>query len=174
MNSAQKTKYQVTVGDSGAADKTITFEQIEVGDELPPYTKWITMQSAIRFGKTYKDVFSGHVNSKVSEGQFGVGSMPVQGAVIESGVTPMIVNWLRSTRPWLYGGRQESKFIQIVVPGDTLRYHGTVLEKTVEGDVRYAKLEIYAENQRNEKVMVGFARVAFGPHSAAADASPKG
>ena len=109
MSEKTKTKYQVTVGDESAKLKTVTFDEINIGDELPQYTKWITSQSGMRFGRTYKDVFSGHINPKVSEGQFGVRSMPVQGAVIEAGVTPLIINWLRSAKPWLYGGRQESK-----------------------------------------------------------------
>jgi acyl dehydratase len=166
MTEVKKTKYQVTVGDDSAELKTLTFDQIDIGDELPPYTRWITSKSAVRFGSTYKDVFSGHINKKVSEGQFGVGSMPVQGAVIEAGVTPMIVNWLRSQKPWLYGGRQESKFIQIVLPGDTLRYHGKVVDKVADGEKQFAMLEIFAENQKGEKVMVGSARVAFGTDAA--------
>ncbi|MSQ53510.1 MAG: hypothetical protein EXR28_16705 [Betaproteobacteria bacterium] len=157
----RKTKYQVTIGDQSAALKTLQYEDIQVGDDVIPYTRWITKKSAIRFGRTYKDAFSGHINAKVSEGQFGVRSMPVQGAVIEAGVTPMIVNWLRSARPWLYGGRQETKFIQIVGPGDTLIYHGKVIEKTVDGVKRHVWLDIHAENQNGEKVMVGKARIAF-------------
>ena len=87
--------------------------------------------------------------------------MPVQGAVLEAGVTPLIINWLRSAGPWLYGGRQESKFIQLVVPGDTLIYHGKVTDKIVEGEKKYVVVDVVAENQKGEKVMVATARVAF-------------
>lgn len=158
---ATKTKYQVTIGDASAGRKALAFSDIVVGDELPPFTRWITSTSAVRFGATYKDVFSGHINPKVSEGQFGVGSMPVQGAVIEAAASSLMVNWLRSARPWLYGGRLESKFIQVAVPGDTLRYQGKVTEKKTEGDKNLVLVEIFAENQRGEKVMVGNARVTF-------------
>jgi acyl dehydratase len=161
MSEQRKTKYQVTVSDENAQLKTLGYDDINVGDELPAHTKWITSNSAIKFGKTYKDAFSGHINQKVAEGQFGIRAMPVQGAVIEAGVTPMIINWLKSTRPWLYGGRQETKFIQIVVPGDTLIYHGKVREKLVEGDKKYVTIDVFAENQKGEKVMVGTARAAF-------------
>jgi acyl dehydratase len=161
MNEKTKTKYQVTVGAESAKLKTLTFDEIKIGDELPQHTKWITSQSAVRFGRTYKDVFSGHINPRVSEGQFGVGSMPVQGAVVEAGVTPLIINWLRSAKPWLYGGRQESRFIQLVVPGDTLIYHGKVIDKITEQDKKYIVIDVFAENQKGEKVMVATARVAF-------------
>jgi acyl dehydratase len=161
MNEAVKTKYQVTIGNESSGRKVLRFDQISVGDELPPYTKWITAKSAIKFGATYKDVFSGHINPKVSEGQFGVGSMPVQGAVLEAGLTSLIVNWLGSAKPWLCGGRQESKFIQVVVPGDTLRYRGTVTQKVPGAAVNHVMVDIHAENQRAEKCMVGTARVAF-------------
>jgi acyl dehydratase len=156
-----KSSLNVTIGDQQARTKTLRYEDIQVGDKVPPYTRWITSQSAIKFGRTYKDVFSGHINAKVSEGQFGVALMPVQGAVIEAAVTPMIVNWLGSAKPWLYGGRQESKFIQVAVPGDTLSYQGTVTGKSEEGGRKYVTLDIHAENQKGEKVMVGNARVAF-------------
>jgi acyl dehydratase len=162
MAEPRKTQYQVTISDANAGLKTLGYDDIQVGDEAVPHTKWITKQSAIRFGRTYKDAFSGHINAKVSEGQFGVRAMPVQGAVIEAGVTPMMINWLRSAKPWMYGGRQETKFIQIVSPGDTLTYRGTVTEKTVEGGKKYVHLDIHAENQKGEKVMVGKARACFG------------
>ena len=161
MSEPRKTQYQVSIGSETAGRRTLRYEDIEVGDQLPPFTRWITFQSAIRFGRTYKDVFSGHINAKVSEGQFGVASMPVQGAVVEAGVTPLVINWLRSAKPWLYGGRQESKFIQIVLPGDTLIYHGTVKEKRTEGVAKQVIVDVYAENQKGEKVMVGTARVSF-------------
>lgn len=161
MSEQRKTTTQVTVGDESAKAKSRGFDDIQIGDELPPYKKWISSQSAAKFGRTYKDVFSGHINPRVSEGQFGVASMPIQGAVIEAGVSPLIINWLGSAKPWLYGGRQESKFIQIVLPGDTLTYHGKVLDKPVDGDKKYVMIEVFAENQKGEKVMVGTARVAF-------------
>ena len=161
MAETRKTKYQVTVGDETAGLKTLTIDEIQVGDELPPYTKWITLRSGIKFGKTYKDVFSGHINPNVSEGQFGIRAMPVQGAVIESGVTPLIVNWLRSAKPWYYGGRQETRFIQVVLPGDTLVYHGKVTDKIIESGKKYVMIDVSAENQRGEQVMVATARVAF-------------
>jgi acyl dehydratase len=161
MTDEKKTQLGVTVGNEAAAAKTLRYEDIGVGDKVTPYTKWITFQSALRFGRTYKDVFSGHINAKVSEGQFGVASMPVQGAVVEAGVTPMMVNWLRSAKPWLYGGRQESKFIQIVKPGDTLIYQGSVTEKKEQDGRKYVTVEFFAENQKGEKVIVGTARAAF-------------
>lgn len=161
MSDDKKTNLGVTIGSDAAGRKVLGYDDIQLGDLVTPYTKWITYQSAVKFGRTYKDVFSGHINAKVSEGQFGVASMPVQGAVLEAGVTPMMVNWLRSARPWLYGGRQESKFIQIAKPGDTLIYQGKVIEKKEEGGRRYVVVEFFAENQKGEKVVVGTARAAF-------------
>ena len=139
----------------------LRYRDVQVGDALPPFTKWITAKSAVKFGATYKDVFSGHINPKVSVGQFGVNSMPVQGAVLEAGASSLMVNWLRSVKPWLYGGRQESKFIKIVVPGDTLRYGGTVTRKEEVDGRGLVHVDIFAENQRGEKVMVGSARVTL-------------
>lgn len=161
MAEKTRTKTQVSIGDESVQQKTLTFDEIKIGDELPSFTKWITSQSAHRFGTTYDDVFSGHINPRVSETQFGVALMPVQGAVVEAGVTPLIINWLRTVKPWLYGGRQETRFLQLVVPGDTLIYHGKVSDKKTEADKKYVIVDVSAENQKGETVMVATARVSF-------------
>ena len=61
-----KTKTQVSIGAESAQLKTLTFDEIKIGDELPAYTKWITFRSAARFGSTYDDAFSGHLNPDVA------------------------------------------------------------------------------------------------------------
>jgi len=55
----------------------------------------------------------------------------------------------------------ETRFLQIVLPGDTLIYHGKVSDKKMEGDKKYVMVDVFAENQRGEKVMVANARVSF-------------
>lgn len=161
MDKTSKTNTQISIGDASGKIKTLTFDEIRIGEELPAFTKWITAKSAQRFAATYDDVSSGHINPQASERQFGIALMPVQGAVIEAGVTPLIINWLRSARPWYYGGKQETRFLQIVLPGDTLIYHGKVSDKKMEGDKKYVMVDVFAENQRGEKVMVANARVSF-------------
>jgi len=51
MEETRKTKYQVTIGDQSARPTTLSFEDIQVGEPLPPHIKWITAQSAIKFGQ---------------------------------------------------------------------------------------------------------------------------
>ncbi len=161
MEQKVKTNLQVSISDESKQARPLTYDEIKVGDELPAFNKWITSQSAVRFGKTYEDIFSGHINPEVSLKQFGRAFMPVQGAVIEAGVTPFILNWLRSTIPWLCGGRQESRFIQVVLPGDTLTYRGKVIEKKEENDKKYVTVDVWADNQKGEKVLAATCRVAF-------------
>jgi len=156
-----KTSLNVSMTNEAKKATALTFDDIKVGDELPAHTRWITTKSALRFGKTYEDVFSGHINQAVAEKQFGARVMPVQGAVMEQGVTPLIVNWLRSVKPWLYGGKQETRFIQVVLPGDTMIYHGKVIEKVADADKKYVVVDVFAENQKGEKVLVATATIKF-------------
>ena len=161
MEEKVKTKLDVSISDEAKQIKTLTFDEIQIGDKLPAYTKWITSKSSIRFGTTYRDVFSGHINPDVAERQFGARLMPVQGAVMEQGVTPLIINWLRSAKPWLVGGRQETRFIQVVLPGDTVIYRGEVIDKKTENDRKLVVVDVFAENQKGEKVLVATATVSF-------------
>ena len=161
MEEKTRTKLQVSITDETKTAKVLTFDEINIGDELPAYTKWITSKSAHLFGRTYEDVFSGHINTDVAERQFGARVNPVQGAVMEQGVTPLIINWLRSVKPWLCGGRQETRFIQVVLPGDTMIYHGKVIDKITENGKKTVVVDVYTENQKGEKVLVATATIPF-------------
>ncbi len=64
--------------------KVLTYDEIQVGDELSPMTRYITLEMGIKHGKIYGDFYSGHVDAESSTRQFGVPTMPIQGAFVHA------------------------------------------------------------------------------------------
>lgn len=164
MEERNKSSAGFTTSHKGLSIKKLTFEEVEIGNVLPPFTKWITIKTCllsmgIQLGG--EDTISGHTDPERSEKQFGVKTMPVQGEAIAAGVTPLMLGWLRDTKPWIIGGKHDLKFIRLVSPGDTLTYYGKVTDKKIEGNIKYIFCDIWAENQSGEKVMVGQTRACF-------------
>ena len=157
----KETKYGTKIADEEKPVLKLSYDDINVGDELEPFTKYMAMDMAIKHGRIYSDFYSGHVDKESARKQFGVAKTAMQGALVQGGFTPFMVRWLRSTKPWICGGKADIKFIMAVNSGMTLRYRGKVIEKKVEGDKKYAVCEVWAENERGEKVAVGTTTACF-------------
>jgi len=161
MEERKQTIYETKIADEEKPLKVLSFDDIKVGDEITPFTSYVTLEMGIKHGKIYGDFYSGHVDIEASKKQFGVPSMPIQGAFVHGGFTPFMVNWLRSAKPWIYGGKADIRFIMAVTSGMTLLYRGKVIEKKIEGNKKYVISEVWAENKRGEKVAVGTTTACF-------------
>ena len=161
MEKRKETQYGTKIADEDKPVLKLTFDEIKVGDELSPFTRYMTMDMAIKHGRIYGDFYSGHVDKESARKQFGVAKTAMQGAFVHGGFTPFMVNWLRSARPWIYGGKADIKFVMAVNSGNTITYRGKVTEKKVEGDKKYVICDVWAENERGEKVAVGATTACF-------------
>jgi acyl dehydratase len=160
----KKTSSQFTLPDENVKPKVLTFDEINVGMDVPQLIRWITYKlckSSIDIAMHGEDIITGHSDPKSSQVQFGVASMPVSGEVTSSGVAMMMVNWCKDPKPWLVGGKLEDRFTRLVSPGDTLYYGGKVTEKKVDGDKKYVFCEVWADNQRGERCLSGTTRLCF-------------
>jgi acyl dehydratase len=151
----KETVYGTKIADEEKPVVRLSYDDIKVGDELPPFTRYMTMDMAVKHGRIYGDFYSGHVDKESARKQFGVAKCAMQGALVHGGFTPFMVRWLRSERPWICGGKADIKFVMAVNSGMTLRYCGKVIEKKVDGNKKYVVCETWAENERGEKVAVG-------------------
>jgi acyl dehydratase len=161
MEERKETAFKVKISDEERKLKKLSYDDIKVGEELPHFTRYVTLEMGIKQGKIYGDFYSGHVDIEASKKQFGVPTMPIQGAFVHGGFTPFMVNWLRSEKPWIYGGKADIKFIMAVTSGMTLLYCGKVIEKKIEGNKKYVICEVWAENEKGEKVAVGTTTACF-------------
>jgi len=58
---------------------------------------------------------------------------------------------------WVRGGKLSTNFIRLIMPGDTITIKGVVKERTPEDSAIRITLEVWCENQRGEKAIVGVA-----------------
>jgi acyl dehydratase len=161
MEKRKQTKYETKIADEDKPVLKLSYDDINIGDEIEPFTKYMTMDMAIIHGRIYSDFYSGHVDKESARKQFGVARTAMQGALVQGGFTPFMVRWLRSAKPWICGGKADIKFIMAVNSGMTLRYCGKVIEKKQEDGKKYVISDAWAENERGEKVAVGTTTACF-------------
>ena len=78
----KETKYGAKIVDKDKPVIVLTYDDINVGDEIPPFTKYWTADMAIKHGNIYGDFYSGHVSKESARKQFGVAKTAVQGAFV--------------------------------------------------------------------------------------------
>ncbi len=161
MEKRKETQYGTKIADEDKPVLKLTYDEINIGDELTPFTRYVTMDMAIKHGRIYGDFYSGHIDKESARKQFGVARTAIQGAFVHGSFTPFMVNWLRSARPWICGGKADIRFIMAVNSGNTLVYRGKVIEKKIEDNKKYVISEVWAENERGEKVAVGTTTACF-------------
>jgi len=146
----------------------LTFDEINVGDELTPYTRKFTQEMVNTIMDVIGSVPNWHTDPSqakaVSDWNIQEESTALPGVMTEMGVSEFMVNWLGSPLPWYGGGGLEIRLIapvQIHVErGGEVTYKGKVVDKKVDGDKKLVLCEIYGEHG-GTKVMVGTARAAF-------------
>jgi acyl dehydratase len=161
MEKRKETEYGTKIADEDKPVLKLSYDEINIGDELSPFTRYMIMDMAIKHGRIYGDFYSGHVDKESARKQFGVARTAMQGAFVHGGFTPFMVNWLRSARPWICGGKADIRFIMAVNSGMTIVYRGKVIEKKAEGNKKYVICDVWVENERGEKVAVGTTTACF-------------
>src|SRR4030043_2013881 len=110
MEKRKETQYGTKIADEDKPVLKLSYDEINIGDELPPFTRYMTMDMAIKHGRIYGDFYSGHVDKESARKQFGVAKTAMQGAFVHGGFTPFMLRWLRSAKPWICGGKGDQKF----------------------------------------------------------------
>lgn len=85
----------------------------------------------------------------------GLPTRAASGAMFEGYLAELMIDLFGEN--WLKEGKMSLKFIAIVDPGDTLLPKAVVQSKYMESSVTRFVMDVYCENQRGEKVVVGTA-----------------
>jgi len=131
---------------------TAVAEAIAIGQELPPLVKELTQRKI--------DIYSGvrprsiHTDAAWAEAK-GFRAPLAQGMMSTAYVSELMTSLLGEG--FIQGGSMAVKFIKPVYVDDTLTIRGTVVDKTPEQGATRVTVEVWAENQRGEKTMVGTA-----------------
>ena len=137
--------------------ETMTFEDIQTGQEIPSVAIDVTEEKIWRFADITKDYNPIHIKPEWVKGyQFGktrLAGVIGHGLFTYALMTRAITEWV-----WPLGGllhRMEARFDSPVYPGDTIRTEATVAEKKVAGGVKYVVVDILVRNQTDTVIARG-------------------
>ncbi len=135
---------------------------IEVDFELPSLS-WEMSLGHMRlfsgwpgWAKLGRNPVNQHTSNEVAQ-KLGRPAAIVQGLQMSSYLEEMLINFFGMD--WFSGGKMSVHYVGITIPGDTLTAKAKVIEKVEEGDKTRLEMEIWGENQRGAKVVVGFASI---------------
>jgi acyl dehydratase len=135
----------------------VYFEDVQVGDELPPLVKGPIQQIQLtRYAGASGDFNPIHQDDEFAKAA-GMGGVFAHGMLSMGFVAQAVTDWAGAGTVRKIGVR----FTALVRLKDTVTCKGRVLTKSSKHDVHTVDLEIWAETQKGEKVVTGKATVAL-------------
>ena len=136
-------------------------EDVNVGDTLPPLSKGPVQQIQLtRYAGASGDFNPIHQDDEFAKAA-GMGGVFAHGMLSMGFVAQALTDWAGAGRVRKLGVR----FAALVRLKDVVTCHGRVVSKSSKDDAHLVELEIWAENQRGEKVVTGRATVALPPRA---------
>ncbi len=131
---------------------TSTPQDVEVGYELPTVSKEITLEKMRAYsGWPRRNI---HTDDEVAR-QAGLPRAVCQGTQHLTYLSEVLKRFFGEG--WIRGGKLSVTFIGLVMPGDVVTPRAIVRGKVTEEGMGRLDLEVWVENQRGEKVIVGIA-----------------
>src|SRR5438309_3104299 len=135
----------------------VSFEDVTGGDELPPLVKGPIEQIQLtRYAGASGDFNPIHQDEAFARAA-GMGGVFGHGMLSMGFVAQAITDWAGAGTVRRLGVR----FAALVRLRDVVTCRGRVLAKSSKDDVHTVELEVWAENQRGEKIVTGRATVAL-------------
>jgi acyl dehydratase len=135
----------------------VYFEDVQVGDELPPLVKGPIRQIQLtRYAGASGDFNPIHQDPEFARAA-GMGDVFAHGMLSMGFVAQAVTDWSGAGTVRKIGVR----FTALVRLKDTVTCKGRVLAKSSQADVNTVDVEIWAENPRGEKVVSGKATVVL-------------
>src|SRR3989449_7182582 len=136
-------------------------EDVNVGDELPPLVKGPIQQIQLtRYAGTSGDFNPIHQDDEFARAA-GMGGVFAHGMLSMGFVAQAVTDWAGAGAVRKLGVR----FAALVRLKDVVTCRGRVVSKSSKDDVNLVELEVWAENQKTEKVVTGHATVALPARS---------
>ena len=133
------------------------FEDVQVGDELPALVKGSIQQIQLtRYAGASGDFNPIHQDDEFAKAA-GMGGVFAHGMLSMGFVAQAVTDWAGAGRVRKLGVR----FAALVRLKDTVTCRGRVLSTSQKDGLNLVELEIWAENQKAEKVVTGKAIVAL-------------
>lgn len=131
--------------------KVLYFEEIHEGDEAPPVVMAnITRTHVVKYAGASGDFNPIH-HDELYAIRAGNDRVFAMGMMTAGFLSRMITDWVGDGKL----SRYKIRFARQVWPGDTITCQGKIIRKYTEGSKNYLEAEVFAENQRAEKVVTG-------------------
>jgi acyl dehydratase len=135
----------------------IYFDDVKVGDELPPLVKGPIQQIQLtRYAGASGDFNPIHQDDEFAKAA-GMGGVFAHGMLSMGFVAQVVTDWAGAGTVRKLGVR----FAGLVRLKDMVTCRGRVLATSSKDDMNLVELEVRAENQRGERVITGKATVAL-------------
>ena len=136
--------------------KTVSFDSISVGDQLPILVKWDTQESIEQFAELVLSHQSSEHRSLDPDKESVEGGVSGGKVVSRPATVAYVAELLEKAFPIVNilarGSRLEVRVIAPVQPEDTVTFTGEVVGKREEGGLRLVECAIIGENQRGQTV----------------------
>jgi len=136
------------------AFRELEVKRIKEGYEISGKPKEIILDRIRKFSGHLDGGENIHTNEKMAK-EAGLPGLIAQGMMSYGYILEMIVNAFGER--WLNSGELEVSFLRYVLPGDFITTKGVIRSKEASDTGTKIKLEVWCENQRNEKVVAGTA-----------------
>jgi acyl dehydratase len=135
----------------------VYFDDVKVGDELPPLVKGPIQQIQLtRYAGASGDFNPIHQDDEFARAA-GMGGVFAHGMLSMGFVGQLVTDWAGAGQVRKLGVR----FAGLVRLKDTITCRGRVLARSSKDDVNLVDLEVWAENDKGDKVLTGKATVAL-------------
>ena len=135
--------------------KTVTFESVAVGDQLPILAKWETEETIARFNALISREDAEPEDTESADGEAPQDRSSGQAAGAPA-LAAYVLELLEKAFPipgiLAMGSKLDIQTLQPVRPDDTITLTGEVVDKRLEGDRRMVECVVLIENQHGQTV----------------------
>lgn len=137
---------------------TIKYADLNVGSVIPAFSQGpVTRTQLALFAGASGDHNPIHLDDEEARAG-GLPGVIVHGMLMMATLGQMLTTWVPQSQVRKFSNR----FAAVAVPGDTINCAGTVVGKRQENGENLIDLEIKAENQNGQVLLLGAATVAVG------------
>ena len=132
--------------------KTVTFESVSVGDELPILVKWETEETIARFNAVLNPEAPEPDPEEIPDDVTGTADSSASSPALAAYVLELLEKGFPITSILAQGSRLQLHPMIPVKPEDTITLTGLVVDKRIEKDRRLVECEVSIENQDGQTV----------------------
>ncbi|RMF90882.1 MAG: dehydratase [Nitrospinota bacterium] len=136
--------------------KELFFEDVDIADEIPPLTRTPTKEQIAAFARVVR-IADRRFTDEAYSRSLGLDTIIAPGNLLLAFLSQMITDWA----PGAFIRRLDVSFREIVRSGDTITCRGIITEKHEQEGENLLECDLYIENQRGERPVVGSGTIAL-------------